>query len=80
MSGRNSEDDCQQVLRDLSRYLDGECAEDIDTVIRRHLDDCSPCLDRAGFERELRTIIAERCRDQAPAGLVERVLDSLRNP
>ncbi|HWB72569.1 MAG TPA: mycothiol system anti-sigma-R factor [Egibacteraceae bacterium] len=70
--------DCRRVLDELQRYLDGECPETLERTVRAHLHDCPPCLDRAGFERSLRAIVARRCRDAAPAGMVERVIARLR--
>lgn len=69
---------CRDALQDLQTYLDGECGRSLEAVIREHLGDCSPCLDRADFERELRAILARRCKDAAPSGLVDRVLAQLR--
>lgn len=71
-------DDCLEVLDDIERYLDGECPADVAAVISRHLADCSPCLYRSDFERSLRALVARNCRDQAPPGLLDRVLEQLR--
>ena len=71
-------DDCREALARLDLYLDGECEAALEATIRRHLDDCPPCVDRAEFERELRAIVARKCRDAAPHGLVDRVLGALR--
>lgn len=66
-------DPCREVLSDLQRFLDQECPGDMEAVIARHLAACPPCLDRADFERELRAIVAAKCRDRAPVGLVQRI-------
>ena len=66
-------DDCDRVVHELETYLDGECATDLEAVVRRHLEDCPPCLDRVHFERELRVIVATKCRDLAPPGLADRI-------
>ncbi|MBA2528950.1 MAG: mycothiol system anti-sigma-R factor [Euzebyales bacterium] len=71
-------DDCREVLRDLQTYLDGECPDDLEALVQRHLEDCPPCLDRTEFERELRALIAAKCTDCAPPGLFERVAARLR--
>jgi mycothiol system anti-sigma-R factor len=68
---------CREVLTELQTYLDGECGEELEVVLRRHLDDCPPCLDRADFQRELRALVASRCRDAAPSGLLDRVVATL---
>lgn len=70
--------DCQEVLADLETYLDRECPEQLESAIARHLADCEPCLNRSDFERSLRALVARHCRDAAPAGLLNRVLEQLR--
>jgi mycothiol system anti-sigma-R factor len=69
---------CREFLGRLQMYLDGECELDLEVAIRSHLNDCPPCFDRAEFERELRAMIARRCKDAAPQGLVDRVIAALR--
>lgn len=69
---------CREALDDLQAYLDGECGKSLDQAIRHHLGDCPPCLERADFERELRAILARRCKDAAPSGLLDRVIARLR--
>jgi mycothiol system anti-sigma-R factor len=67
------DDECRQVLRELQLYLDGECADQLERVVDSHLGDCSPCFDRVEFQREVRMLIASKCTDCAPPGLLERV-------
>ena len=67
------DDGCRQVLRELQLFLDGEGAEELQRTIERHLGGCSPCFDRAEFQREVRALIASKCTDCAPPGLLERV-------
>ena len=71
------DDACRQVLRELQLYLDGESADELDQIISRHLDGCGTCHDRAEFHREVRTLLATKCTDCAPAGLMDRVRDRL---
>lgn len=70
---------CRDVLRELDVFLDGECTGDLEEVIRRHLGECPPCVDRADFQRELRALIASKCKDAAPSGLLDRVIDTIAN-
>ena len=67
------DDDCRSVLRELQLFLDGEGAEELQRAMGRHLNDCPPCFDRAEFQREVRALIATKCTDHAPPGLIERV-------
>jgi anti-sigma factor (TIGR02949 family) len=69
---------CREALEELERYLDHECGPDLEAAIRTHLGDCPPCLDRAEFERELRRIVASRCRDAAPSGLLDRIIGDMK--
>ena len=71
-------DACLEVLDELERYIDGECPAELAETISRHLADCTPCLYRSDFERSLRTLVARYCRDEAPPGLLGRVLEQLR--
>ena len=58
-------------------YLDGELTEERRIEIKRHLDDCPPCLDAFDFEAELREVIANRCKDRVPDALRQRIHDAL---
>lgn len=76
--GHAHDDECHAALSDLQVFLDGECGAALERAILTHLKRCSPCVHRADFERELRVIIATKCKDAAPSGLLERVLVRLR--
>lgn len=66
-------DDCNETLKELYGFLDGQLSDDDREHIRHHLDDCSPCLEAFDFEAELRFVIRHRCIDQAPESLRERI-------
>ncbi|HEY8338963.1 MAG TPA: mycothiol system anti-sigma-R factor [Egibacteraceae bacterium] len=72
------DDHCSEVLHELRRFLDGECDSDLESAVRAHLGDCPGCLDRADFERELKMLIAARCRSKAPPHLVQLVVERIR--
>ena len=65
--------DCDEAVRQLYVFLDGELTETRRHEISIHLDECGPCAKAAGFESELRIVIASRCRDRVPQALIERV-------
>ena len=69
---------CDDAVRQLYGYLDGELTEDRRAAIAAHLDGCAPCVGAAQFETELRRVIADRCHDRVPDALLERVAASLR--
>jgi anti-sigma factor (TIGR02949 family) len=67
-------EDCHAAATELQTFLDGECGAALERAIIAHLDRCPGCVHRADFERELRVVIATKCRDVAPSGLLERVM------
>lgn len=68
---------CGEAVRQLYSYLDGELTEERRHLIARHLDDCGPCAEAAGFEAELRSVISRRCKDRVPESLIDRVADAI---
>jgi mycothiol system anti-sigma-R factor len=81
MSGECGADepDCREVLEDVYPYLDGELAVEQHTMIRHHLDDCSPCLRKYGLEQDVKALVARCCgNDAAPETLRSKVLARLR--
>jgi mycothiol system anti-sigma-R factor len=70
--------DCEQALAELYTYLDGELTVEHRTVIRTHIEVCSPCFERYSFESELRQVVSMRCREQVPDSLRNRIADALR--
>ncbi len=71
-------DQCEAVLGRLEAYLDRECPGDLEAVIAEHLQECPPCLERADFEQRIRRLVASKCREAAPPGLVDRVRSRLQ--
>ncbi|GAA2515574.1 mycothiol system anti-sigma-R factor [Pilimelia columellifera] len=67
-------DDCGEVLGEVYLYLDLECAESRRELIRRHLDECHPCLSEYGIEQEVRALVARCCgAERAPEELRQRL-------
>jgi len=69
--------DCVEAAHLLYHYLDGELTTERRVLIRQHLDDCPPCGQAFEFEADLRVVIAQKCREQVPPELVERVRKAL---
>ena len=69
--------DCNETLRELYLYLDGQLTEDDRSHIQQHLDDCSPCLEAYDFEAELRLVVKSRCVDTVPEPLRARIAKAL---
>jgi len=45
--------------------------------VKRHLDECPPCLHAFDFEADLRQVIADRCKDRVPEALRRRIHEAL---
>jgi mycothiol system anti-sigma-R factor len=66
--------DCDETLRELYRFLDGELAPEAHHNISHHLDGCMDCLQVYDFQAELRMVIAHRAKEtEVPSGLLERI-------
>jgi mycothiol system anti-sigma-R factor len=78
--GNPHETDCREVLEKVYLYLDGEMVDDDECAdIRRHLDECSPCLRQYGVEQDIKALIARKCGcDAAPRELRLKVLARLQ--
>jgi mycothiol system anti-sigma-R factor len=68
---------CQDALHTLYDYLDGELTDERRASIRRHLDECQPCLHAFDFEAELKVVVARSCRDQVPEQLKARIAEAI---
>jgi len=73
----HGEADCSEVVSRLYNFLDGDLTEERREKILRHLDECHPCLQAFGFEKELRQLIASRCKDHVPESLRQRIAASI---
>lgn len=72
--GGSYEYECVEVLEQVFIFLDSECDEVSRTHIARHLEECAPCLQHFGIEREVKALIHRKCGgDVPPAGLRDRV-------
>lgn len=71
--------DCEEALRDLYSYLDGEITEERREHIRHHIDECGPCLEAFDFEVELRQLVARTCQRDAPDSLRDRIARAIHD-
>jgi len=76
--GNPHDTDCSDVLDRIYAYLDGELDEDLCGDIRKHLDECGPCLAKYDLERTVKTLVARSCHERAPESLRARVPLSIR--
>lgn len=69
--------DCEQTIRQVYPYLDGELTTLRRWQITRHLNRCPPCQHGFEFEVELRQVIASRCHDEVPYELKQRIAEAI---
>jgi mycothiol system anti-sigma-R factor len=80
-SSRQSSPDsgeCADFLQQIVYMLDNELDQTECSAVRRHIDECSPCLQKYDLERTVKALVARSCSESAPEGLRERVLLQLR--
>jgi anti-sigma factor (TIGR02949 family) len=66
--------DCEETLRELEAFLDGELPLEELGDVRGHIEGCLDCLQAYDFYAELKVVIKQKCREQeVPPGLLERV-------
>lgn len=77
--GNPHEMECSEVLQKVFVFLDSECDEISRARIVQHMDECGPCLQMLGIEREVKALIHRKCGgDPAPSGLRDRIRLRLR--
>lgn len=70
--------DCDEVMRQLFDFLDGEVAEEVDHEIHHHIDECRSCFTRVEFERVLKERIRASKDEVLPESLQDRITDMLK--
>ena len=66
--------DCNETLRELNAFLDGELPDEVRTHIHLHLEGCTDCLQAFDFHAELKLAIRRKCSSDAmPPGLMARI-------
>jgi anti-sigma factor (TIGR02949 family) len=73
LGGRAGVSDCEEAVRQLYAFLDGELTDDLRHAFEAHLDACNPCVEIVTFEAELRRVIANKCQDRVPEELRIRI-------
>ena len=77
--GEPHETDCDEVLAEVWLLIDHECGEERDAQLRRHLQECGPCLARYGLEEKVKTLLARTCGgDRAPDELHQKLRERIR--
>ena len=77
--GNPHEVPCSEVLERVYAYLDHEMPEVDCEEIRKHLDECGPCLKEFGLDELVKKLVHKHCGcDPAPADLRSKVLIRIR--
>lgn len=70
---------CSEALAEIFLLLDKECSPERDAELRRHIDNCPPCLEEYGIDDQLKQLLARKCGgDLAPAELKHKLRASIR--
>lgn len=64
---------CEEALRFLAAYLDGELAGASERELQSHLARCRSCYSRAEFERRMKQELAALGRADVPPAFSERI-------
>ena len=66
---------CRQTLERAYLFLDGEILSEVDRVeIELHLEECRPCYERVGLQRELSALVRRLSTySQCPDELKSRI-------
>ncbi|MBX6381976.1 MAG: mycothiol system anti-sigma-R factor [Microbispora sp.] len=76
--GKHHDTPCSEVLDRVYTYLDGELDGDRIAEIRKHLDECGPCLEEYGLEEAVKRLVAKHCGcDPVPRDLRAKVLSRI---
>lgn len=66
--------DCNETIRELDAFLDGELPEEVRAQLHEHLESCVDCHEAFDFSAELRLAIRRKCsNDELPPGLLARI-------
>ncbi|TNC22760.1 mycothiol system anti-sigma-R factor [Amycolatopsis alkalitolerans] len=70
---------CEEALAEIYLLLDRECSPERDEELRRHIEDCPPCLEEYGIDEAIKQLLHRKCGgDLAPAELRQKLRASIR--
>lgn len=70
--------ECVAFLDRIVSFIDNELDEAGRAEVRRHIETCSPCLERYDLQRTVKAVVARSCSEKAPVELRQRVLLRIR--
>lgn len=68
---------CEDVLQEISNYLDGEVLPELLAQIEEHLRACRNCTVLVNTTRKTLSLVADHYALELPAGITERLLERL---
>ncbi|MGI8794594.1 MAG: mycothiol system anti-sigma-R factor [Acidimicrobiales bacterium] len=69
--------DCAAVAAEIYLFLDGELTAANRAQIEVHMGGCSDCHEVIEFHAELKVLISQKCRDEVPPYLRDRIIHAL---
>lgn len=73
--------ECQQVLKQIELYLDGELEGVVRLEIEQHLGRCAPCMGHSEFQQRLKQLLRTKCGcNEVPAVFAERIRSLFSEP
>jgi anti-sigma factor (TIGR02949 family) len=67
--------DCEEALRRLAEFLDGELEEAPGTAVDHHIETCRSCYSRAEFERKLKSRLRELRDEPVDPAFEDRICE-----
>lgn len=66
--------ECREALSRIELFLDGELVGEASIEVHEHVEACSPCSERAEFQRHLKDLLRSACHDcELPPELAARL-------
>ncbi len=81
-SGESGKDkvNCNEALAEIFLLLDRECSPERDAALRRHIEECPPCLEEYGIDEQIKLLLHRKCGgEHAPEELKRKLLSSIRH-
>jgi anti-sigma factor (TIGR02949 family) len=69
---------CEEALKHLLEFLDGELSDSKQESVERHLRTCRGCCSRMEFESRLKERLSTLSSDDVPSTTRDRVRDLIR--
>lgn len=70
---------CNEAMKQVYRYLDGEMTWWRAREIRHHLEDCPPCGEAFSYEDHFLKVVRQGLKEEPPTEMMERLRAVLRS-